>query len=125
MSNAVYGQTDFKKSISNLNQIFVNPEIEAQFPGGEDSMYVYLNRNLRYPKRNIDADKGGMVYLEFKIDTSGLISDITIARGMNKEFDNEAVRLVKNMPNWKPAMVGNRKVVQYFTLPLIFESVSD
>lgn len=91
-----------------------------EFPGGERAMLAFLSSNLKYPQ---DANvKGiqGRVFVSFEIDKMGKIEDAWVIRGAYPSLDDEAIRVVKSMPKWKPGMVGGEPVNVLFTLPVNF-----
>jgi protein TonB len=63
----------------------------------------------------------GRVILQFVVAVDGEISDIRIIRKVNDELDQEAIRVVKSMPRWKPGLIENEPVRVYFTLPINFK----
>lgn len=69
-----------------------------QFPGGNDSLKSYIRRNLRWPGPFWDGE--GVVYVRFKIDCEGKISEAKVIRGIDSLANKEALRLVNNMPRW-------------------------
>lgn len=67
-------------------------EVEAKYPGGFDSLRVFVNRNLNYPDSSIMAGEQGRVYLSFVVELDGSLSNITVMRGVSRLIDAEAVR---------------------------------
>lgn len=94
----------------------------ASFPGGEAEMNKYIAKNLVYPQAAINIHLTGKCYLIFKVNTSGKISDVTVIRGVAgcQECDNEALRLIKEMPNWIPYIDEEISQVAYYSFPIIF-----
>lgn len=74
---------------------------EPQFPGGNDSLIAFINRNLQWPSINICAE--GRVIVEVKIDSDGYIKESKIIKSLTSYFDNEAIKVVNIMPKWIPA----------------------
>ena len=91
-----------------------------EFPGGTDSLYKFLESNLKYPE---DAKKDsiqGRVICRFTIDTDGSITDIQVLRSVHPSLDAEAVRVISAMPKWTPAD-STRKVQETTThIPVNF-----
>jgi len=102
------------------NGVYDFPEQEAQFPGGQDSLLAYINKNLRYPQTAIDNAIQGVVYLRFIINTDGSITEIEVLKGVESEMDAEAVRVVREMPKWIPAKNRGKAVRTRYTLPVRF-----
>ncbi len=95
----------------------------AQFPGGVAAMRDYLAKNLKYPEIARDAGIEGKCYLKFVVSNKGEISNVQVMRGIPgcKECDNEAIRVVKSMPNWIPGKNNGKPVNSYFHLPVSFK----
>ena len=89
------------------------------FPGGDDLLYKFINDNLQYPT-NV-ACITGTVYLTFIVNADGKLSDVKIIRGLNKDIDDEAIRLIKIMPNWLPIKRKGEAVPVQFNLPIRFK----
>ncbi|MBP1630615.1 MAG: TonB family protein [Bacteroidetes bacterium] len=104
-------------------QLINYSSIDPEFSGGLDSLKSYIERNLIYPKKAIDSNIQGKVYASFVIDTSGSISDIKILRGLSKECDEEAIRIIKSMPKWKPGYLWSSNTPDRvaYTLPILFK----
>jgi len=115
--NATYWNEDGKEV--NAKKQVVNQD--ATFPGGESEMYAFLGKSLRYPPDARDNDIQGRLYASFIIDENGEIIDIKILRGLYPSIDNEAIRVIKSMPNWLPGISENRKAKVRYTLPLVFK----
>jgi protein TonB len=93
-----------------------------EFPGGTEAMMKYLSRNIKYPQTERDSGVSGTVYINFIIDKSGAVTEVKPLREVKNGpgLTNEAVRVIKSMPSWKPAMQGNDTVRVSFTLPIKF-----
>jgi TonB family protein len=89
-----------------------------EFPGGIDSLRVYLQSNISINK---DSIVNGRVYVEFWIDTDGNPVDAKVVRGINNYQDNEALRIINSMPKWKPGVNNGKKIKVPFTYPIIFK----
>lgn len=109
----------------------VEPVIEAPltiveqmpaFPGGEAEMMKYIQKNVQYPQVEKEAGISGTCYVTFVVEKDGNITDVKILRGVSggKGCDNEAMRVVKSMPNWKPGKQNGREVRVQFNLPIKF-----
>jgi len=68
----------------------------------------------------------GKVYLQFVINSDGSVTDVKIIRGLgNTSLDEEAIRVVKNMPKWIPGKQNGKVVDVQFTLPIVFKLDKD
>lgn len=95
-------------------------EVMPEFPGGMSRMYKWLGKNLRYPNAAVNAGKEGRVVLTFVIEKNGAITDVKILKGIGFGCDEEAIRVVKAMPPWKPGLQNGKPVRVKYTLPLFF-----
>jgi protein TonB len=91
-----------------------------EFPGGKNELRQYLSKEIKYPKKSRKEDVEGRVLVYYIVNENGTISDIKIAQGVNDELDKEAIRVVKNMPNWEPGMQDGEAVKIGFYLPILF-----
>lgn len=77
--------------------------VQPQFPGGKDAMYAYLDKNIKYPRECRKTHAEGRAIVGFTITEHGTVRDVKILRSTGNDFlDNEAVRLVQEMPRWTP-----------------------
>jgi TonB family protein len=101
--------------------IFTTAEQSPEFIGGQAELYKWLARNIKYP---LDAKKNkieGRVYVKFVIEETGEIGDVKVLQGIGFGCDEEAARVVKNMPKWKPAMQNGYPVAIYYNMPIVFK----
>lgn len=103
-------------------KIFVVAEQMPQFVGGQVEMHKFIAENLKYPSEFRDSGIQGRVVVRFVVEKDGSISDIKVLRGLDSAFDNEAVSVIKSMPNWEPGKQNGREVPVYFTLPISFKT---
>jgi TonB family protein len=96
-------------------------DVQPQFPGGEDSLNVFLKKNLQYPEEAIKKGIQGKVFVTFIIDTDGSLSEIKLVKGIGEGCDEEALRMVKKMPNWRPAFYQGKVVRHRYLLPIMFK----
>ena len=102
-------------------EVFVVVEEQAEFPGGLDSMYAYIVKNLKYPEAAKEKGIEGRVFVSFIIEKDGSISNILIKRAIGGGCEEAAVEMIKNMPKWKPGKQKGKPVRFQFTLPIKFE----
>nr|WP_294943884.1 M56 family metallopeptidase [uncultured Mucilaginibacter sp.] len=111
-------QTDLSGGLTEA--IFTAVEQQPGFPGGNEACAKYLSTNIRYPA---DARKNkvqGRVVTSFVVNKDGTIGDVKVLRGIGYGADEEAVRVIKNMPKWYPGMQNGRAVNVQYTLPISF-----
>ena len=87
----------------------------AQYPGGEEAMYLYILKHLRTLK---NAGSLGKVYVSFIVLETGEMSDIKIIRGGDSLYEEDIVGIFKRMPKWKPAQVDGVPIKSEFVLPI-------
>ena len=93
---------------------------KAEFPGGRDMLFKFLQKNINYPQMERDNDIQGKVVLRLLVDETGEVGDIEILRHVSPGLDKEALRVVKALPKWKPATYNNKPVAVYYVLPVVF-----
>jgi periplasmic protein TonB len=99
---------------------FITVEIQAQYPGGMKALGEFLSKNLKYPPAAVRANVSGKVFLSFGVDKNGNIYDVQVTKGIGFDCDEEAVRVVKLMPNWSPGRQSSKAVKSRFNLPIAF-----
>lgn len=93
------------------NKVFTKVENPAEFPGGQGEWTRYLQKNLRYPDNAIDNGTQGVVRVQFVVDREGNISEVQALNDPGDGLSDEAVRIIKKGPKWKPAEQNGRKVI--------------
>lgn len=106
------------KPVEKEEVVFV--EQQAFFIGGNSEMTKFLQKNLKYPRQASNAGISGKVFLSFIVDKYGEISDVTVLKGIGFGCDEEAMRVVKEMPKWSPGKQSGRAVKSRFNLPIVF-----
>lgn len=101
-------------------KIFVAVEQPAEFPGGQAAMMKWLSNNIRYPENAQANGISGRVVVKFVVEKDGSIGQPTIVRGVDRDLDQEALRVVKRMPKWQPGKNNGQAVRSYFNLPVTF-----
>src|SRR5699024_6592351 len=92
-----------------------------QFKGGRDSLMSYLSRNIKYPKKARENNIQGTIVVKFIVHKDGSISDVkTIGKKKGGGLEQEAVRVVKEMPKWIPGEKDGKKVRVEYSLPIRF-----
>ena len=118
----VYSQNiDTTDTIKKDNEpIFSIAEEPAQFPGGDEALFKFIQENTKYPIEAIKNNISGIVYVQFVVEKDGSISDIKVVRGIGGGCDEEAVRVITKMPNWIPAKQKGIPVRSFYIIPIIF-----
>lgn len=96
-------------------------ETPAQFPGGGKKLMEFIASNLKLPESMNDGpDVHGRVIVSFTVQEDGSIDDVRVIRSVYPDLDEEAVRVVKLLPNFIPATVNGKPVKSKYTLPVTF-----
>ena len=95
-------------------------DIKAEFVGGEKALIKWLNDNIIFPPECAEMGIQGRTYVKFVVEKDGSITNAEVVRGIHPILDREAIRLVKAMPKWEPAIKDNKIVRSYFILPVSF-----
>ena len=101
-------------------ELFLIVEQQPEFPGGNAALLSFLQKNLRYPRAASNANISGKVYVQFVVNTDGSIQNAEVTKGIGFGCDEEALRVVQQMPRWKPGRQSGRAVRVKFTLPIVF-----
>jgi protein TonB len=91
-----------------------------EFAGGTEALMRYLRNHLRYPSEALRAQAEGRVYVSFVVQADGTIADISVPKGLGFGLDEEAQRVVRQMPAWTPGQQAHHAVAVRFTLPITF-----
>lgn len=104
-----------------VEQIFTIVEDKPQFPGGDAAMYKYLGKSIDYPSQARRMGIEGRVFVQFIVGKDGTIRDVQAIKGIGAGCDEEAVRVIKKMPKWKPGKQRGRPVQVRMVLPVFFK----
>ena len=103
------------------DSIYNKTEVMPEFPGGMEAMTKYLSENLKYPEQAKEKNIQGRVLVSFIVEKSGSISNVKVVKGIGGGCDEEALRVIKAMPKWKPGMQNGKKVRVNFAIPISFK----
>ena len=104
------------------NEVYVSVETMPEFPGGQQGLFKYLSENVKYPVIAQENGIQGRVICQFVVNRDGSIVDVEVVHsGGDPSLDNEAIRVIKSMPKWKPGMQKGKPVRVKYTLPVIFK----
>ena len=110
----------FCQDTSETLPVFMMVEEMPEFPGGINSLMKFVSDNIRYPKEAKEKDIQGKVFASFVVDTAGSVRQVKILRGI-PELNDEALRVVKMMPKWKPGRQSGKNVMVQYNLPIVFK----
>ncbi|MEE1221102.1 MAG: energy transducer TonB [Bacteroidales bacterium] len=123
LTNIAFCQNEVK--VSDDEAIFFVVEVQPEFPGGMDSMYAFIQKNLIYPEKAKAEGIEGRVFITFTIEKDGSVSNVKILRGIGGGCDEAAKEVVEKMPKWKPGTQRGKPVRVQFNLPIKFELEKD
>jgi TonB family protein len=104
------------------DKIFMIVEEMPEYPGGEEELRKFITENVQYPEDAKANRKEGKVFVQFIIDNNGDVKDVEVVRGIDCEsINNEAIRLVKSMPQWKPGKQRGQYVPVSYVVPVNFK----
>lgn len=101
--------------------IFMIVENMPEFPGGDLALRKYIAENVKYPEIAKENGLSGKVFVQFVINQRGEVENVKIARGVDPALDKEAIRVVQNLPKWKPGSQRGKPVKVSYTVPINFQ----
>jgi periplasmic protein TonB len=121
-----YAEDSLLKKIDLLNDTLKNKDedttgTESEYPGGIRSWNYYLQHSLTYPDRAVNKEIQGQVKIFFMVDTSGVVSDVYLARSLEYSLDQESLRVIKNSGKWNPAIQHGEPKKSYKLMPINFK----
>jgi protein TonB len=102
-------------------EVFVVVEEMPSFPGGEPALMAFINSNIQYPEIAKENNIQGRVILKFCVTYKGGVDQVQIIKGVDPALDNEAIRVIKMLPAWKPGKQGGKPVNVWYNVPVIFQ----
>ncbi|MBW6536905.1 MAG: energy transducer TonB [Mariniphaga sp.] len=103
------------------DQIFYIVEEPAEFPGGERALYKYISDQVKYPVIAQENGIQGKVYVKFVVNEEGVASGAEILRGVDPSLNQEALRVINSLPNFKPGKQRGRPVKVYYNALINFQ----
>ena len=94
--------------------------VMPEYPGGLAECMKFLSKNVRYPKKARENGTQGRVVVQFYVETDGSIDDIKIVNSVSWELNDEAKRVIKKMPKFKPGTIGGEPARMQSFLPIMF-----
>ena len=102
-------------------EVFTVVESTPQFTGGMDAFYSHIQKAIRYPKQaRIDGIEG-KVWVQFVIERDGSVSNVKVLKGIGSLVDEEAVRVLESLPDFKPATQRGKTVRVKKVIPIQFK----
>lgn len=113
---------DFDWSITEVNGGDILPisEVDPEFPGGFGAMTEWIGNEVEYPELCKEMGIGGIVYVQFVVNTDGSITNVKTLKSPHDDLSNEAMRVVRKMPKWKPGEQAGKAVRVRYQIPIHF-----
>ncbi len=102
-------------------EVFTHVEQMPKFPGGDAELYKFISNNLQYPAMAIENNVQGKVIVQFVVTKDGSIGNVKVVRSVDRDLDNEAVRVCKKLPKFVPGKQNGQAVNVWYTLPVTFK----
>lgn len=109
-----------EEEIVEEEMVFVVVESMPEFPGGDVARIAYLNKNMDYPIQARESGIQGRVFVTFVVEKDGSITGVRVLRGIGGGCDEEAIKVIQNMPRWLPGKQRNVPVRVQFNMPINF-----
>lgn len=125
MSPKLTNSSDRIDKKGNRDSIFTPVDIMPEFPGGESQLNKFIEDNMQYPFVSRQNGAQGRVIVMVVIEKDGSIAKCRIMRSVDPNLDEEALRIVKKMPRWKPGKRDGKTVRAQYTFPVMFKLVGN
>lgn len=103
------------------DHVFTGVEIPPSFPGGEEALARYLGSHLHYPQLASETGVSGIVFVQFVVDYEGNVKDVKpVGARKGAGLEEEAARVIKGMPKWRPGKQNGRTVSVLYNIPVNF-----
>jgi len=119
VSEVIVGQTEIEEEV--VEEIFTIVEESAAPIGGLAEFYAYIGSQMKYPELAKRLRVEGKVFVKFVVDKDGSITQLEVVKGIGANCDEEAIRVLKTVPKWKPGRQRGRAVKQYMVIPIHFK----
>jgi protein TonB len=102
------------------DEVYKAVEVEPEPYGGDEAWAKFLQKNIHYPPQAAENNVHGKVFLSFIVETDGHLSNIKVEHGVGSGLDEEALRVLKLAPAWKPGIQNGHKVRVMYNIPINF-----
>ena len=103
------------------DKVLEKAEVMPEFPGGEQAMMKFIAENVKYPEKAKEEGVMGRVFLGFVVEKDGSVNEVRVLRSIGGGCDEEAVRVIKSMPKWKPGIQDGKAVRVNYQIPIHFK----
>jgi TonB family protein len=109
-------------TLKKTDKTYVAVEEMPEFPGGTEAINPFIKANLQYPKNAVETGITGKVFIDFTITKTGKVENVKISKGLQPLLDEEALRVIRLMPDWKPGTQNGEKVEVKYQLSVSFNN---
>lgn len=109
------------EKVDTKDEVFMVTEQMPEFPGGMKELMTFLSKNIKYPVSAMQKNVQGRVIVQFVVEKDGSTTEFKVMRSVDPDLDAEALRVMKEMPKWKPGMQKGQAVRVKFTVPVTFK----
>jgi len=115
-----------EKIVKDKEGVYNRTEVMPEFPGGQNALANYIDNHVEYPQQAIDDNREGVIRVSFVVDEQGKVKDAKLIgnQKLGSGLDEEALRTISQMPDWKPGKVKGRNVKSRLELPISFQLTS-
>ncbi len=121
MSVSQYVQTDVENPEAVEDGILLSAEESPQFPGGDSALMTYIQSHIHYPFAAKEIGLEGRVVVKFVVQKDGTLDQFAVARGVHPMLDDEALRVIRDLPNFIPGKQNGEPVDVWYVVPVEFK----
>lgn len=111
------------KIVKDKDGIYNRAEVMPEYPGGQDALSAYINDHIDYGQTAVDDNTSGKLRISFVVDENGKVMDAHLVgdQKLGNGLDEQAVKVISNMPTWTPGKVKGKNVKTRLELPIAFD----
>ncbi len=102
-------------------KVYTDADVLPEYPGGIDALIKEIVQNIKYPQTAKEENIQGKVFVQFVVKKDGSVADVKVLEGIDKACDEEAVRVVKGLKQFKPGTKDGKTVAVQMVLPIVFK----
>ncbi len=121
LHNTVDDNIALEKTKITDEELHIIVDEKAEFPGGENEFNDYIFRNLVYPADALFSKIQGEIQIRFIVNVDGKTEKVEITKSLKKDCDDEAIRLIKSIPNWTPGKKNGQYLKSVITKEIKFK----
>lgn len=107
-----------QENAESVNVCFYNPETMPAYPGGMIAFYDFFNKDFRWPEPSLCIE--GKIFVQFIVELDGSVSEIKVVKGIEKAYDDEVLKVISIMPNWRPGALYGHPTRMKMMMPITF-----